>query len=99
MNTLRRHKYAILLPAVLCVALIDSFSPGLVLSDLAMTTTMLLVFLTVFERRADRLVAFIALVTGTAAVAAHYVLPGSAQLPLRVINHSAKLLLIGLATF
>jgi len=99
MNTLRRHKYAILLPTVLCVALIDSFSPGLVLSDLAMTTTMLLVFLTVFERRADRLLAFIALVTGTAAVAAHYVLPGSAQLPLRVINHSAKLLLIGLATF
>jgi voltage-gated potassium channel len=103
MNTLRRHKYASLLAALLCQALVDSFSQGLlrpVLSDIAMMTTMLLVFLIVFERRADRLMAFIALVTAAAAVAADYMLSGSyPQLPLRVINHSAKLLLIGLATF
>jgi hypothetical protein len=61
-------------------------------------TTMLLVFLIVFERRADRLVAFIALAIAAAAYAAHYGLSGYPQLPLRVINHSAKLLLIGFAT-
>ena len=103
MNTLRKHKYAILLAALLCVTLVQSFSQRLlrpVLSDLAMLTAMLLVVLIVFERRADRLVAFIALVTATAAVVVAYVLSGSySQLPLRVINHSAKLLLIGLATF
>jgi len=102
-NTLRRHKYAILLAALLCVTLVQSFSQRLlrpVLSDLAMMTAMLLVFLIVFERRADRLVAFIALVTAAAAALVAYVLSGRyPQLPLRVINHSAKLLLIGLATF
>ena len=104
MNTLRRHKYASLLAALLCVALVESFSQGRllpVLSDLTMMTTMLLVFLIVFERRVERLVAFIALVTAAAAaVATYFVLSGSySQLPLRVINHSAKLVLIGLATF
>jgi voltage-gated potassium channel len=103
MNMLRRHKYACLLVALLCVTLVQSFTQRLLpplLSDLAMMTTMLLVFLVVFERRADRVVAFIALVTTSAAFAAQYVLSGSyPQLPLRVINHSAKLLLIGFATF
>ena len=37
-------------------------------------TTMLLVFLIVFERRVDRLVAFVALVTAAATFAAHSVL-------------------------
>ena len=81
----------------------DSFSQRLlrpVLSDLAVMTTMLLVFLIVFERRADRLVAFMALVTAAAAFAAHYVLSGRyPQLPFRVINHSASFLLIAFATF
>ena len=102
MNTLRRHKYAILLAALLCVTLVQSFSQRLlrpVLSDLAMMTAMLLVFLIVFERRADRLVAFIALVTAAAVVVAYVLSASYPQLPLRVINHSAKLLLIGLATF
>jgi voltage-gated potassium channel len=100
---LRRHKYAILLAALLCVTVVDSFSQPLlspVLSDLVIMATMLLVFVIVFERRADRLVAFIALVTAVAAYAAHYGLSGSyPQLVLRAINHSAKLLLIGFATF
>ena len=103
MNTLRRHKFAILLVALLGVTVVGSFSQRLlhpVFSELAAMTTMLLVFLIVFERRADRLVAFIALVTAAATFAAHSVLPASnPQLPLRVINHSAKLLLIGFATF
>jgi voltage-gated potassium channel len=102
-NTLHRHKYAILLAALLFVALLESFTDRLlrpVLSDLAVMTTMLLVFLIVFERRADRVMAFMALATAVATFAAHYVLSGSyPQLPLRVINHSAKLLLIAFATF
>jgi len=102
-NTLRRHKYAILLAVLLGVALLESFSQRLLhplLSDLAMMTTTVLVFLIVFQRRADRLVASTALVTAAGTFAARYVLSGSyPELPLRVINHSAKLLLVGFATF
>jgi voltage-gated potassium channel len=101
--TLRRHKYAVLLVALLCVTLVESFSQRLlrpVVSEFVVMVTMLLVFLIVFERRADRVVAFIALVVSTAAVAAHYVLSGRySELPLRAINHGASLLLIGFATF
>jgi hypothetical protein len=103
MNTLRRHKYAILLAALLFVTLVGSFSQRLLhplMSDLVMMAMMLLVFLIVFEKRADRVVAFIALVTAAAAFAAHFVLSGSdPQLSFRVINHTAKLFLIGFATF
>ena len=102
-NTLRRHKYAILLAALLAVALIDSFSQRLLsplVSDLVVMTTTVLVFLVVFERRADRLVAFVAVVIAAATLAAHYLLSGGyADIPLRLINHSAKLLLIAFATF
>ena len=101
-NTLRRHKYAILLAALLCVTLVESFSQRLlrpVFSDFALMATMLLVFVIVFERRADRVVAFIAVVTAGAAFAAHYALSGKyPELPLRAINHSATLLLMGFAT-
>ena len=102
-NTLRRHKYAILLMALLCVTVVESFSQRLlrpVVSDFVMMTTMVLVFLIVFEKRTDRVVALIALVMAAAAVAAHYALFGRfPELPLRAINHSASLLLIGFATF
>jgi hypothetical protein len=102
-NALRRHKYAILLAALLCMTLVESFSQRLrrpVFTDLAMMMTMLLVVLIVFERREDRPVAFMAFVTAAGALAAHYVLSESdPHLPLRVINHAAKLLLIGFATF
>jgi len=103
MNTLRRHKYAILLAALLGVTFVESFSQRLLrplLSDVVLMTIMVLVFLIVFERRADHLLAFIALITAAGTSAAHFVLAGSyPQLPFRVINHSAKLLLIGFATF
>jgi len=70
MNTLRRHKYAILLVVLIVVAVIESFPHRLVLgpiaSELAITTTLLLVFLIVFQRKVNRLVAFIALVTAVA---------------------------------
>jgi voltage-gated potassium channel len=102
-NTLHRNKYALLLASLLGVALIDSFSQQLLrplFSDLAITTAMLLVFVIVFERRADRQVAFIAVVIAAGTTAAHLMLSGGyADLPLRVINRSAKLLLIGFATF
>ena len=87
---LRRHKYAILLIALLGVTLLESFSHRLLrplLSDLAMMSMLVLVFLIVFERRADRLVAFMALVASATTFAAHYVLSGSdPQLLLRVIT-------------
>jgi len=101
MDSLRRHKYAILLTTLVGVALIESFSHrlvlGPVLSDVLISTTLLLVFLIVFERWVDRLVAVIAVGTAVAIYWVRYVLPDSAELPLRLIYHSATLLLVGFA--
>ena len=101
--TLRSHKYAILLAAIVGVALVESFSHRLLLgpvaSDLAVLTTELLVFLIVFDRRVNRLVGFIAFATAVASASANYVLPPTyPQVPLRLIYHSALLLLLGFAT-
>ena len=100
--TLRRHKYAILLAAIVVVTLVESFSHRLLLgpfvSDLAISTTELLVFLIVFERRVYRLLAFIAFATALAANWAHNVLPSNyPEAPLRLIYHGAVLLLLGFA--
>jgi voltage-gated potassium channel len=101
MNSLKKRKHAILLAALVWVALIESFSHrqvmGPVLSDLVITTTLLLVFLIVFDRWVNRLVAFIALATAVVAGWAHYLLPSSAELWLRLTYHSAALLLTGFA--
>jgi hypothetical protein len=72
---------------------------GPVLSDLTIAIVMLLVFLIVFDRPVNRLVACVALVTAVAADAAYYVLPDAAELPLRLTSDSAQLLLVGFATF
>ena len=103
MNTLRQYKHAILLTALVCVALIESFSHrrmlGPVLSDLAIAATMMLVFLIVFERKLSRLVAFIMMAIVVAAVLAHYVLPSNyPEVLLRLVYHSSALLLVGFAT-
>ena len=100
---LRSHKYAILLVAIVGVALVESFSHRLLLgplaSDLAISTAELLVLLIVFDRRVNRLVAFIAFATAVASASAHYVLPPTyPQVPLRLIYHSALLLLLGYAS-
>ena len=101
MNSLKRRKHAILLAAIVWVALIESFSDrqvmGPVLSDLVITTTLLLVFLIVFDRWLNRLVAFIALMTAVVAGWAQYLLPSSAKLWLRMIYHTAALLMTGFA--
>jgi hypothetical protein len=101
--TLRSHKYAILLAAIVGVALVESFSHRLLLgpvaSDLAVLTTELLVFLIVFNRGVNRLVGFIAFATAAASALAHYVLPPTyPEVPFRLIYHSALLLLLGFAT-
>ena len=100
---LRNHRYAILLAAIVGVALVESFSHRLLLgpvaSDLAVLTTELLVFLIVFDRRVNRLVGFIAFATAVASTLAHYVLPPNyPEASLRLIYHSALLLLLGFAT-
>ena len=100
--TLRSHKYAVLLAAIVGVMLVESFSHRLLLgpvaSDLAVLSTQLLVFLIVFERRGSRLVGLIAFVTAVASALAHYVLPPTyPQVQLRLIYHSALLLLLGFA--
>jgi hypothetical protein len=101
MDSLRRHKYAFLLAALICAALIQSFPHrlvmGPVLSELFLTAMMLLVFMIVFERPVNRLVALIALAVAVVVDWAHYLLPGSAELPLELIFHSAALLLVGFA--
>src|SRR5215510_15148750 len=102
MNSLRKYKHAILLAALLCVALIESFSHrrvlGPVLSDLAIVTMLLLVFLIVFNRRVTRLVAFLAWAAVVVVHGAHYLLPGASEAPLQLLYHSAALLLVGFAT-
>jgi hypothetical protein len=100
--TLHSHKYAILLAAIIGVMLVESFSHRLLLgpvaSDLAVLSTQLLVFLIVFERRGIRLAGLIAFAAAVASALAHYVLPPTyPQVPLRLIYHSALLLLLGLA--
>ena len=101
MDSLKRHKHAVLLVALIWVALVQSFSHrevlGPVLSDLTIAMVMLVIFLIVFHRRVNRLVASIAVVTAVVADAAHYALPGFAELPLRLIYHSAAFLLVGFA--
>src|SRR5215470_19688386 len=102
MNPLRRHKHAILLAALIVVALVESFSHrqvlGPVLSDLVLVTVLLLVFLIVFNRRVNRLVAFLAWAAVVVARGTHYLLPDGSEAPLQVIYHSATLLLVGFAT-
>src|SRR5262249_30259314 len=102
MNPLRRHKHAILLAALIVVVLVESFSHrqvlGPLLSDLAIVTMLLLVFLIVFNRRVNRLVAFLSLAAAPVAQGAHYLLPGASEAPLRLLYHSAALLLVGYAT-
>jgi hypothetical protein len=103
MKTLHRYKHAILLAALLCVALVESFSHrqvlGPVLSDMAIITMLVLVFVIVFEGWLNRLVGFVALATAVAALSAHKVLPPSyPQAPIRLVYHSAALLLVGFAT-
>jgi hypothetical protein len=103
MNTLYKHKHAILLTMIVCVAFVQSFSHRLVLGqlafDVASSTTELFVFMIVFERRASRLLALIVLAIALAVTWVHYVLPPSySRAPLRLIHHSALLLLLGFAT-
>ena len=103
MKTLRRYKHAILLAVLLCVALVESYSHrqvlGPVLSDVAITMMLLLVFVIVFEGWLNRLVAFVALAIAVAAVWAHNVLPPSyPQALIRLVYHSAALSLVGFAT-
>ena len=102
MNPLRRHKYAILLAALIVATLVESFSHrqvlGPVLSDLVIVTILLLVFLIVFNRRVNRLVAFLAWAAVVVAQGSPYLLPGDSEAPLRLLYHSATLLLVGYAT-
>jgi hypothetical protein len=82
---------------------VESFSHrlllGPVVSDLAISTTVLLVSLFVFYRRVHRLAAFITFVAAVASAWAHYVLPPNySQAPLQVSYHTALLLLFGFAT-
>ena len=102
MNTLRKHKHAVLLVGLVGVGIMESFSHrrmlGPVLSDVTVCTLLLLVFLIVFNRRVNRLIAFMAWATVVVVDGAHYMLPSSPEAPLRLIHHSAVLLLAGFAT-
>ena len=101
MNTLRTHKHAVLLVALVGVGIMESFSHrrmlGPVLSDVTVGAILLLVFLIVFHRRVNRLIAFMAWAIVVVVDGAHYMLPSSPEAPLRLIHHSAVLLLAGFA--
>ena len=103
MKTLRRHKYAILLVAIICVTVVQSVGHrrvlGPIASDLVMFTMALLVFLIVFDRWINRLVAFISLAIAIIVAWAHYIMPPSySQIALGLVYHSSLLLLLGFAT-
>ena len=103
MGSLRKQKHTILLTALIGVILVQSFSHRLLLgplaSDLAISTAQLLVFFVVFDRPTHRMVAFVALTIALAADWVQYVLPrGYPEDSVRVIYHSALLLLTGFAT-
>ena len=70
---------------------------GPVLSDVTVGTLLLLVFLIVFNRRVNRLIAFMAWATVVVVDWTPYMLPSSPEAPLRLIHHSAVLLLAGFA--
>ena len=103
MNTLRKHKHAVLLVALVWEGIMESFYHrlivGPVLSDVIVGTILLLVFLIVLHRRVNRLIAFMALTTVVVVDGAHYMLPSYPEAPLHLIHHSAVLLLAGFATF
>lgn len=103
METLRRHKHAILLAVLICTTLIESFPHRLLLgpfaSSLILTTTLLLVFLIVFDRHVNRIVAFVALMIAVFADWGHLLQPNSRQLPLEIIYSVALLILYGFAAF
>ena len=97
------HKHAILLAGIIGVALIESFSHrrllGPLASDLAIAATEMLMLLIVFDRKVHRVVAFIAFAIAVASAFAHHVLPPSyPEAPLRLVYHTALLLLLGFAT-
>ena len=99
MNTLRTHKHAVLLVALVWVGILESFSHrrmlGPVLSDVTVGAILLLVFLIVFHRRVNRLIAFMAWALVVVVDGAHSLLPSSPEAPLRLIHHSAVLLMTG----
>jgi hypothetical protein len=102
MNTLRQYKHAVLLVALVGVGILESFSHrrmlGPVLSDVAVGTLLLLIFLIVFTRRVNRLIACMAWATVVVVDGVHSLLPSFPEAPLQVIHHSAALLLAGFAT-
>jgi len=103
-SALHRHKYALLLAALLCVAVVESFGrrralPPVVF-DGGIMIAMVLVFSIVFDVRAHRVVALVALGIVGLVFAAHDLLPQRySETPLRVMYHSASLCLVGMATF
>ena len=103
METLRRRKYAILLAVQVCMVLIEAFPHRLLLgpfvSELLLSATLLLVFLIVFDRHVNRMLAFSALIIALAARWAYFAMPDSRQIPLEEIYYVALLLLEGFAAF
>lgn len=101
---LRRRKHAILLLGLLATLLIESFPHRLVLgpvvSDLAITVVLFLIFLVVFERRRNRVIAFAAMLVAIAVDWARYVDALAAHdRELALAYHGALLLLSGFATW
>ena len=101
---LRRHRHGILLLALLTTFFIESFPHRLLLgpivSDLVITLGLCLIFLVVFDRRRNRVVAFAALSVAIAVDWARYVAALAAyDRELALAYHGALLLLAGFATW
>jgi hypothetical protein len=101
---LRRHKHGVLLLALLTTFLIESFPHRLLLgpvaSDLAITVVLCLIFLVVFERRRNRVIALVAMVVAIAMDWARYVEGLAAHdRELALAYHGALVVLAGFATF
>ncbi|MGA8052956.1 MAG: hypothetical protein WCA12_03700 [Burkholderiales bacterium] len=104
LERIQRHKHGVLLLALLAVFLVESFPHRLLLgpvaSDVLITAVLFLVFLVVFERRRNRLIALVAIITALGVDWARHVASLSTyETALALVYHAALLLMSGFATF
>lgn len=97
-NALRRHRYLILLLAILVAIVVGmSGGPFPYIREGILSLTMVLVFLTVFDRRLMRLASLFAGLTVVAALWTLRLAPGATSREIEIVVHFGLVLFLGLA--
>jgi hypothetical protein len=93
MELLREHRYLVLFLAMIVVLAAQPLAhgsvSGLILYDVLVSLLLLVVFLVVFERRVQRVVAVVPIVTGIAGNWATYAMQGEANRAAVVLYHAS----------